>query len=50
MGKDVELLCQARGDPEPEVYWVGPNGKNIEDSTKFRVRNIFQKYFWIYLF
>jgi Immunoglobulin I-set domain len=37
MGKDVELLCQARGDPEPVVYWVGPNGKTISDSTKFRV-------------
>jgi hypothetical protein len=38
MGKDVELLCQARGDPQPDTFWVGPDGKTITDSTKFRVR------------
>ncbi|XP_059490893.1 neural/ectodermal development factor IMP-L2 isoform X2 [Neocloeon triangulifer] len=37
MGKDVELLCKARGSPEPEVYWVGPNGKTIMDGPRFRV-------------
>lgn len=40
MGRDVELLCKAQGEPKPVTYWEGGNGKMIANSTKFRVRII----------
>jgi len=41
MGNDVELLCKARGNPEPDVFWLGPSGKTIMDGPRFRVSTTF---------
>ncbi|KAL4656313.1 leucine-rich repeat and fibronectin type-III domain-containing protein 5 [Arapaima gigas] len=38
-GQRVTLRCKARGDPEPVIHWISPEGKIVSNSTRTLVYN-----------
>ncbi|XP_078515871.1 leucine-rich repeat and fibronectin type-III domain-containing protein 5 isoform X2 [Lissotriton helveticus] len=33
-GQRATLRCKARGDPEPEIHWISPDGKILSNGTR----------------
>nr|XP_023681129.1 leucine-rich repeat and fibronectin type-III domain-containing protein 5-like [Paramormyrops kingsleyae] len=33
-GQQVALRCKARGDPEPAIHWISPEGKLVSNTTR----------------
>ncbi|XP_023287357.1 leucine-rich repeat and fibronectin type-III domain-containing protein 5 [Seriola lalandi dorsalis] len=38
-GQRVALRCKARGDPEPAIHWISPEGKLVSNSSRTLVYN-----------
>ncbi|XP_024130262.1 leucine-rich repeat and fibronectin type-III domain-containing protein 5 isoform X2 [Oryzias melastigma] len=38
-GQRVSLRCKARGDPEPAIHWISPEGKLVSNSSRTLVYN-----------
>ncbi|XP_031144525.1 leucine-rich repeat and fibronectin type-III domain-containing protein 5 [Sander lucioperca] len=38
-GQRVILRCKARGDPEPAIHWISPEGKLVSNSSRTLVYN-----------
>ncbi|KAI1895352.1 hypothetical protein AGOR_G00105410 [Albula goreensis] len=38
-GQRVTLRCKARGDPEPAIHWIAPDGKLVSNSSRTVVYN-----------
>lgn len=33
-GQSVTLRCKARGDPDPNVHWIAPDGRLMSNSSR----------------
>ncbi|XP_010876991.1 leucine-rich repeat and fibronectin type-III domain-containing protein 5 [Esox lucius] len=33
-GQRISLRCKARGDPEPAIHWISPEGKLVSNSSR----------------
>ncbi|KAM6973262.1 leucine-rich repeat and fibronectin type-III domain-containing protein 5 [Aplochiton taeniatus] len=38
-GQRVALRCKARGDPEPAIHWISPEGKLVSNSSRTLIYN-----------
>lgn len=38
-GQRITLRCKARGDPEPVIHWISPDGKLVSNSSRTIVYN-----------
>ncbi|XP_060788943.1 leucine-rich repeat and fibronectin type-III domain-containing protein 5 [Neoarius graeffei] len=38
-GQRVTLRCKARGDPEPVIHWISPDGKLVSNSSRAIIYN-----------
>uniref|UniRef100_A0A1A8MKD9 Leucine rich repeat and fibronectin type III domain containing 5 n=1 Tax=Nothobranchius pienaari TaxID=704102 RepID=A0A1A8MKD9_9TELE len=38
-GQRVSLRCKARGDPDPAIHWISPEGKLVSNSSRTLVYN-----------
>ncbi|KAJ0027094.1 hypothetical protein NQD34_018094 [Periophthalmus magnuspinnatus] len=36
-GQSVTLRCKARGDPDPVIHWIAPDGRLMSNSTRANV-------------
>ncbi len=38
-GQQVSLRCKARGDPDPVIHWIAPDGKMVFNSSRTILRS-----------
>ena len=38
-GQSVALRCKARGDPDPIIHWIAPDGRLMSNSSRAAVHS-----------